>query len=55
MCFLIPKTVDSDGPLALLSTQIRWREWVRAEIMEDRKIQLSGMHQQKKQEEHSTQ
>ena len=55
MYFLIPKTVDSDRPLALLSTQIHLCDWVRAEIMENRKIQLSGTHQQKKQEEHSTQ
>ena len=33
--FVLPKTVDSDTPIAQLATQIRWWDWVRAELMED--------------------
>ena len=32
--FLLPETVDSDRPTALLATQIRWWDW-REEVMED--------------------
>ena len=35
MYFLFPKTIDSDRPVALLATQIRWWRRVRADIMGD--------------------
>ena len=55
-----PKTVDSDRPVALLTTQIWRREWIRADIMEDKNscknksIQFSGVRYQQRQEVHST-
>ena len=53
MFFFLPRTVDSDQPLEILATQIRWWEWVRAESMGYRKTQWNGEHQAKKQEEQS--
>ena len=47
--FLIPKTVTSERPIALLPTLIRWWEWCRVngavqkEVMEEQKEQL-GKH-----------
>ena len=40
--FVQPKTVASDRPLALLATQIRWWEWVRADIFDDTKSNRVG-------------
>ena len=48
--FLLPKTVDSDRPIAPPAKQIRWWQLVKADIMEDWNY-LSRAHQQKKQEE----
>ena len=31
---MLPKTVGSDRPIALLTTQFHWWDWVRADVME---------------------